>query len=250
MAETPTAPLADDELRNLRHGDEVMERTGVVRAGTRMGWEAAKGAAAGLGASAVVGLPLTVLLPPVGLGILAGGALVGAATNAIWGVAAKNKAVKEDEEALQKAALVGAQQNGQIMPEQAQGLTPKRSPFKGALTAIGIGAGIAGGVALVAGATLLPVLAVAAAAAVAATAINAKLNQRDNEKMETTITKAAVAGGAKERKSRLDSMAQQQRGTEIAPERVNEIGGLSAAETPSVAKPGANPLAKPKKTRG
>ena len=155
--------LSDNELATLRHQDGSMERTGIARSGTRMLWEGAKGATAGGIAGSVAGsvlLGASLLVPPLlPIGVVAMttlpalGVIAGGAGNMIWGSAAKGAAVQQDNQALQQAAAIGAKQ-GNITPEQANQIAPKRSLLKGAVTSIGMGAtlgAIGTGVAALAG---------------------------------------------------------------------------------------------------
>lgn len=258
--------LSDNELRDLRHSDDAMERTSMVRSGTRMAWEATKGAAVGgtIGTGAGIALMVgaTLVAGPVGTFVAAGapvvlgalGAAGGAAINAGWGILAKGSHVRRDEEALQKAAILGAQQNGQLTPEQAQGLAPTRSVLKGTIASLVKGAalGIAVGAAVVgvgAVAALGAPLAIAAGSGAAVyAAYNMVRNSRDNKQMETTIEKAASLGGMKARSAALQNAVQQQRTQEQAPGKFNDLGHLSSPDTPMQAN-AMNAQTKGKRTR-
>src|SRR5258708_7419210 len=103
MADKPTKILTSSEAETLRNEDENMETTGVIRSGTRIGWEGTKGAITGAAVGTGIGSAFalatfgagTILIPA----FAAGGALVAGAGNAIWGSLSKGSKVKEEEEA-------------------------------------------------------------------------------------------------------------------------------------------------------
>lgn len=192
-SDAPTI-LDKRELDTIRSGEEEIDSGGrMSRVATPL-TKGLKRAAMG----ALVTAPAMVF-PPVGIPLMAAAVLGGGVTGFL-GETGFHLTGRGEEKALQKAAYLGAAQNGRVTAEQAEELAPRPSLignlFKGASVGTIAGSALVG-IAVIAGAPVtLPIAAVAAAGSALAYGVYRAVQSfsPEPEAVEQVHRAAALAG--------------------------------------------------------